>query len=145
MKVSKNICEPSKISLLCILLNVMTFSKWASIASTSSNPDAALPIVCRFTQPCLTCFSLAHKIDGTKETRRAHVKILTGMLVLFFGFEIWPNPIFLGWQIFSYFSGFRKISAIFLGLRNFQLFFGLPITHLNPLNEEHTVLKNIKS
>ena len=30
----------------------------------------------------------------------AHVKILTGMLVLFFGFEIWPNPIFLGWQIF---------------------------------------------
>ena len=43
----------------------------------------------------------------------AHVKILTGMLVLFFGFEIWLNPIFLGWQIFSYFSGFRKISAIF--------------------------------
>ena len=32
--------------------------------------------------------------------RGAHVKILTGMLVLFFGFEIWPNPIFLGWQIF---------------------------------------------
>ena len=30
----------------------------------------------------------------------AHVKILTGMFVLFFGFEIWPNPIFLGWQIF---------------------------------------------
>ena len=30
-----------------------------------------------------------------------HVKILTGMLVLFFfGFEIWPNPIFLGWEIF---------------------------------------------
>ena len=48
--------------------------------------------------------------------RGAHVKILTGMLSYFFGFEIWPNPIFLGWQIFSYFSGFRKISAIFLGL-----------------------------
>ena len=30
----------------------------------------------------------------------AHVKILTGMLALFFGFEIWSNPIFLGWQIF---------------------------------------------
>ena len=30
----------------------------------------------------------------------AHVKILTQMLILFFGFEIWPNPIFLGWQIF---------------------------------------------
>ena len=90
------------------MLNVMSFSNWASITSTSSNPDAALPIVCRFTQPCLTCFSLAHKIDGTKKTRGAHVKILTGMLVLFFGFGIWPNPIFLGWQIFSYFSGFRK-------------------------------------
>ena len=42
----------------------------------------------------------------------------------FFGFEIWPNPIFLGWQYFSYFSVFCKISAIFLGLTNFQLFFG---------------------
>ena len=121
------------------------FSKWASIASTSSNPDAALLIVCHFTQPCLTCFSLAHKIDGTKKTWRAHVKILTGMLILFFGFEIWPNPIFLGCQIFSYFSGFCKISAIFLGLTNFQLFFGLPITQLKPMTEEHTVLKNIKS
>ena len=44
------------------------------------------------------------------------------------------RPIFLGlkfgqilffWvgNFFSYFSGFRKISAIFLGLTNFQLFF----------------------
>ena len=44
------------------------------------------------------------------------------------------SPIFLGlkfgqilffWvgKFFSYFSGFRKISAIFLGLTNFQLFF----------------------
>ena len=99
------------------------FSKWASITSTSSNPDAALPIVCSFTQPCLTYFSLAHKIDGTKETWRAHVKIWTGMLVLFFWFGVWPYPIFLGWQILSYFSGFCKISAIFLGLTNFQLFF----------------------
>ena len=85
----RKIFEPSKISLLCILLNVMSFSKWASITSTSSNPDAALPIVCHFTQPCLTCFSLAHKIDGTKETQGggAHVKILTGMLVLFLGLK----------------------------------------------------------
>ena len=66
------------------------------------------------------------------------------------------RPIFLGlkfgqilffWvgNFFSYFSGFRKISANFLGLTNFQLFFGSSnfcITHLNPLNEEHTVLKN---
>ena len=75
----------------------------------------------------------------------ALVKILTGMLVLFFGFEIWRNPIFLGWQTFS---GFCKISAIFLGLTNFQLFFwssNFCVTHLNPLHEEHTVLKNIKS
>ena len=27
--------------------------------------------------------------------------------------EIWLNPIFLGWQFFFLFSGFRKISAIF--------------------------------
>ena len=44
------------------------------------------------------------------------------------------RPIFLGlkfgqilffWvgKFFSYFSGFRKISAIFLGLTNFQLYF----------------------
>ena len=66
------------------------------------------------------------------------------------------RPIFLGlkfgqilffWvgKFFSYFSGFCKISAIFLGLTNFQLFFrssSFCITHLNPLNEEHTVLKN---
>ena len=71
----------------------------------------------------------------------AHVKILTGMLVLFFGFEIWPNPIFRGGKFYSYFSGFRKISAIFLGLTNFQLFFGVFqfLYHtLEPLNEEHT-------
>ena len=45
------------------------------------------------------------------------------------------RPIFLGlkfgqilffWvgKFFLYFSGFRKISAIFMGLTNFQLFFG---------------------
>ena len=54
---------------------------------------------------------------------------------------------FWGGKFFNYFSGFRKISAIFLGLTNFQLFFGSSnfcITHLNPLNEQHTVLKNIK-
>ena len=113
-------------SLLCILLNVMSFSKWASIASTCSNPDAALPIVCRFTQPCVTCFSLAHKIDGTKETRGggAHLKILTGMLVPFFlGLKFDQILFFWVGKFFSYFSGFRKISAIFLGLTNFQLFF----------------------
>ena len=66
------------------------------------------------------------------------------------------HPIFLGlkfgrilffWvgKLFSYFSGFCKICAIFLGLTNFQLVFGSSnfcSTHLNPLNEEHTVLKN---
>ena len=43
----------------------------------------------------------------------AHVKILIGMLVLFFGFEIWPNLIFLGWQIFQLF---------FWVLQNFRYF-----------------------
>ena len=69
------------------------------------------------------------------------------------------RPIFLGlkfdqilffWvgKFFSYSSGFHKISAIFLGLTNFQLFFGSSnfcIIRLNPLKEEHTVPKNIKS
>ena len=76
----------------------------------------------------------------------AHVKILTGMLVLFFlGLKFGQILFFWVGKFFSYFSGFRKISAIFLGLTNFQLFFGsfnFCITHLNPLNEEHTVLKN---
>ena len=49
-------------------------------------------------------------------------KFRQGCSSYFFGFEIWPNPIFLGWQFFSYFSGFGKISAIFLGMTNFQLF-----------------------
>ena len=66
----------------------------------------------------------------------AHVKILTGMLVLSFGFEIWPNPIFLGWQIFSYFSRFCSISAIFLGLTNFQLFLVLLVCPPPPLGKE---------
>ena len=69
------------------------------------------------------------------------------------------RPIFLGlksgqilffWvgKFFSYFSGFRKMSAIFGGLTNLQLFFGSSnfcMTHLNPLNEEHTVLTSIIS
>ena len=56
----------------------------------------------------------------------AHVTILTGMPVLFWGFEIWPNPIFLAGQIFQllfwvlrnfcYFFGSDKFPTIFLGL-----------------------------
>ena len=138
MKFSK-IFEPSKMSLLCILLNVMSYAKWASIASTSSNPDAALPIVCRFTQPCVTCFSLAHKIDATKETRRGTCQNFDrDARPIFFRFEIWPNPIFLGWQIFQLFFWVSQNFRYFLGLTNFQLFFGSSyfcITHLNPLNE----------
>ena len=49
------------------------------------------------------CFEMAKVQNAHAEQPRggggAHVKILTGMLVLFFEFEIWPNPIFLGWQI----------------------------------------------
>ena len=61
-------------------------------------------------------------------------------------------------KFFSYFSGFRKISAtfwfwknfqlFFLSLTNFQLFFGSSnfcITHLNPLNEEHSTEKQNRS
>ena len=65
------------------------------------------------------------------------------------------RPIFWVWNLAkSYLSGLSNFLAIFLGfakfryflgLTNFQLFFGSSnfcITHLNPLNEEHTVLKN---
>ena len=44
----------------------------------------------------------------------AHVKILTGMLVLFFG--VWNLAK-------SYFSGLENFSAIFLGSAKFPLFF----------------------
>ena len=116
-------------SLLCILLNVMSFSKWASIASTSSNPDAALPIVCGFTQPCVTCFSLAHKIDGTKETRGGTCQNFDrDARPIFLGFEIWPNPIFLGWQIFQLFFWVSQNFRYFFGSDKFPtIFLGLPI------------------
>ena len=42
-----------------------------------------------------------------------------------FEFGIWPNPIFLCWQFFELFFGeYRNVSAIFLGLTNFQLIWG---------------------
>ena len=70
-------------------------------------------------------------------------------LPIFLGLKFGQILFFWVGKIFSYFSGFRKISTIFLGLTNFQLFFWvfqfLYLTHLNPLNEEHAVLKNIKS
>ena len=59
-----------------------------------------------------------------KGTRGAHVKSLTGMLVLFFWVWNLAKTYFSGLaNFFSYFSGSRNISAIFLGLTNFQLFF----------------------
>ena len=59
------------------------------------------------------------------------------------------RPVFLGLKFgqilfFWVLQNFR----VFLGLTNFQLFFGSSnfcVTHLDPLHEEHTVLKNIKS
>ena len=40
--------------------------------------------------------------------------IQTGMLILFWGFEIWPNSVFLCWQILSYFlGGFEKFPLFF--------------------------------
>ena len=83
--------------------------------------------------------------------RGAHVKILTGMLVLFFlGLKFGQILFFWVGKLFKYFSGFRKISTIFLGLTNFQLLFWVfqflyhTLESFNCLNEEHTVLKNIK-
>ena len=69
------------------------------------------------------------------------------MIVLFF-LSLKLGQILFFWvgKFFSYFSGFRKISAIFFGSDKFPaIFLGIPvfcITHLNPLNEEHAVLKN---
>ena len=60
-----------------------------------------------------TWFSNLHILSNFECPWEAYVKILTGVLVLFF----WVG------KFFSYFSGFRKISAIFLGLTNFQLYF----------------------
>ena len=61
---------------------------------------------------------------GTLAPGLAHVKILTGMLVLFFlGLKFGQILFFWVGKFFNYFSGFRKISAIFWGLTNFQLFF----------------------
>ena len=63
------------------------------------------------------------------DPRGAHVKILIGMLVLsVLGFEIWPNPIFLGWQIFELFFWVSQNYRYFLGSDKFPaIFLGLPI------------------
>ena len=54
------------------------------------------------------------------------MKILIGMLVSFFGFEIYENVIF--WVLLSWrhFCGVEKIAVIFFGLiENLRHFFGL--------------------
>ena len=63
---------------------------------------------CRFYR----CFSF---ICGIIWSRGAHVKILTGMLVLFFG--VWNLAK-------SYFSRLANFLAIFLGFTKFPLYFG---------------------
>ena len=68
--------------------------------------------------------------------------------IFFLGLKFGQILFFWVGKFFSYFSRFCKIPAIFLGLTNFQLFFGSSnfcVTNLIPLHEEHTVLKNIKS
>ena len=76
----------------------------------------------------------------------AHIKILTGVLVIFFWVWNLTKSYFSELANFSaIFSGFYRIFASFVGLTNFQLFLGSShfcITHLNPLNEEHTTLRN---
>ena len=56
------------------------------------------------------------------------------------------RPILLGLKLGKIlFFWVGKFFSYFLGFAKFQLFFGSSnfcITHLNPLNEEHTVVKN---
>ena len=71
-------------------------------------------------------------------------KFRQGCSSYFLGLKFGQILFFWVGKFFIYFSAFHKISAIFLGLTNFRLFFGSShfcITHLNPLNEEHTVMK----
>ena len=52
------------------------------------------------------------------------LRFLTGMLVpLFLGLKFGQILFFCIGKFFSYFSGFCKFSAIFVGLTNFHLFF----------------------
>ena len=66
----------------------------------------------------------------------------------FLGLEFGQILFFWARKFFSYFSGFCKISAIFWGSDKFPAIFGSSnfcVTHLNPLHDEHRVMKNIKS
>ena len=79
---------------------------------------------------------IAVTIEGIPPAPRggeAHVKILTGLLVLFFG--VWNLAK-------SYFSGLPNFLAIFLGFAKFPLFFGsdkLPAIFLGlPIFVSHT-------
>ena len=75
-------------------------------------------------------------------------KFRQGCSSYFLGLKFGQILFFWVGKFFSYFSGFHKISAIFFGSDKFPAIFWVfqsCITHLNPLNEEHTVLKNIKS
>ena len=72
-------------------------------------------------------------------------KFWQGCSSLFLGLKFGQILFFWVGKCFSYFSEFCKISAIFLGLTNFQLFFfGLPIfvSHTWILWMKNTVLKN---
>ena len=71
---------------------------------------------------------------------------LDGFSSNLFKFEIWPNPFLCAGKFLSYsfvvlqnFCCFFGLTSYFLGSSNFCF------THLNTLNEEQTMLKNIKS
>lgn len=71
--------------------------------------------------------------------RGAHLKITQRCSSYFFKFEIWPNPVILVRQ---------NLKLLFLVLQNFSYFLGSDkflAIFLDPLNEEHTILKNIRS
>ena len=121
----------------------MSFSKWASITSASSSFETQMQHCQLFATAMFNMLSHWLKINGTKETQGGTCQ----------NFDRDGHPIFGGLKFgqilfFQLFFWVLKISTFFLGLTNFQLFFGSSyfcITHLNPLNEEHMVLKNIKS
>ena len=67
---------------------------------------------------------------------------------MFLGLKFGQILFFWVGKFLAIFLGFAKFPLFFWVLQNFRYFLGSShfcVTHLNPLHEEHTVLKNIKS
>ena len=112
-------------SLLCILLSVMSFSKWASDRVQQFQPRCSIA-------DCLPFYTAMLNMLLIGSQNRWHKRDLGGggtcqnfdrdARPIFLGLKFGQNLFFWVGKFFSYFSGFRKISAIFLGLTNLQLF-----------------------